>query len=155
MALKTDYKDDVLDVTQNEKRKYRIINNDDGSVSLEDVTVYLQNGDSFGASEINMINKGVNGVSNALITVENVAVAPDSWVVSSDYTDYPNKAEISVDGVTDAYIPDVTFDVADANSGNFAPVAKTGGGTVAIYAKIAPFEEVKILSIVAVRGSQI
>ena len=155
MALKTDYKDDVLDVTQNEKRKYRIINNDDGSVSLEDVTVYLQNGDSFGANEINMINKGVNGVSNALITFENVSVSPDSWVVSSDYPDYPNKAEISVDGVTDAYIPDVTFDVSDANSGNFAPVAKTGAGTVAIYAKNAPLEEVNILSIVAVRGSQI
>ena len=155
MALKTDYKDDVLDVTQNEKRKYRIINNDDGSVSLEDVTVYLQNGDSFGANEINMINKGVNGVSNALITVENVSVSPDSWVVSSDYPDYPNKAEISVAGVTYDYIPDVTVDVADANSGNFAPVAKTGAGTVAIYAKNAPFEELNILSIVVVRGSQV
>lgn len=58
--LKTDYKDDVLDTSKNEKRKYNIIQNEDGTVSLEDVTEYSQVGDSFGAADINATNKAVN-----------------------------------------------------------------------------------------------
>ena len=58
--LRTDFKDDVLDVIQNEKRKYRIIHNDDGTISLEDATVYLQKGDSFGANDINEMNEITN-----------------------------------------------------------------------------------------------
>lgn len=58
MALKTDYKNDI---PKTEKRKYRIINNDDGTVSFEDVTEYEQIGDTFGAGDINETNKAVNG----------------------------------------------------------------------------------------------
>ena len=63
--LRTDFKDDVLDVTQNEKRKYRIIHNDDGTISLEDATVYLQKGDSFGANDINEMNRMANQMDKA------------------------------------------------------------------------------------------
>lgn len=153
MALKTDYKDDVLDVTQNEKRKYRIINNDDGSVSLEDVTVYLQNGDSFGANEINEINQKVNETAGNVIVVNNVSVPVDSWQNSSDYTGYPQKALIIVENVTENYVPDVTFNVDDANRGNFAPVAKAENGSVTIYAKEQPIDAITVLSIVCVRGN--
>lgn len=58
--LRTDFKDDVLDVTQNERRKYRIIHNDDGTISLEDATVYVQKGDNFGANELNEMNEVTN-----------------------------------------------------------------------------------------------
>lgn len=60
MALKEDYLDDILDTSVNEKRKYRIINNADGTISLEDVTEYSQNGDNFGSFDINITNKTVN-----------------------------------------------------------------------------------------------
>lgn len=60
MALRTDYKDDILDLTQNTQRKYRMITNADGTVSFEDVTVYSQVGDSFGAFELNQIANVVN-----------------------------------------------------------------------------------------------
>ena len=60
MALKEDYLDDILDTSVNEKRKYRMINNADGTISLEDVTDYSQNGDNFGAFDINITNKTVN-----------------------------------------------------------------------------------------------
>lgn len=59
MALKTDYKEDVL-ATSNAKRKYNMITNDDGTVSFEDVTEYLQEGDSYGAGDINETNSVVN-----------------------------------------------------------------------------------------------
>lgn len=65
MALRTDYKDDILDLAQNTKRKYRMVTNADGTVSFEDMTVYSQIGDSFGAAELNEIANSVNeGGSN-------------------------------------------------------------------------------------------
>lgn len=61
MALKTNYKDDILDISKNEKRKYNMITNSDGTVSFEDVTEYSQVGDSFGAGDVNLITQRVNG----------------------------------------------------------------------------------------------
>lgn len=64
--LKTTYKDDLLDTSVNEKRKYNMIQNSDGTVSFEDVTTYSQIGDSFGAADINATNKKVNEVNSNL-----------------------------------------------------------------------------------------
>ena len=62
-TLKTDYKDDVLDTSVNERRKYQMIQNEDGTVSFVDVTEYLQVGDSFGAKDINALNNKLSTVS--------------------------------------------------------------------------------------------
>lgn len=62
MALKENYKDDILDVSVNTKRKYRMTENQDGTVSLDDETVYTQEGDSFGASDMNATNGKVNAL---------------------------------------------------------------------------------------------
>lgn len=77
MALKEDYLDDILDTSVNEKRKYRIINNADGTISLEDVTEYSQNGDNFGAFDINITNKTVNELIAMGLNVR--------WNSESDY----------------------------------------------------------------------
>lgn len=64
--LRTDYKDDLLDTSVNTQRKYRMVTNDDGTVSFEDATVYTQNGDTFGASDINAVTQNLtaeNGTS--------------------------------------------------------------------------------------------
>lgn len=58
--LKTDYIDDVLDTEKNTRRKYNMITNSDGTVSLEDVTEYTQVGDSFGSKDINATNEILN-----------------------------------------------------------------------------------------------
>ena len=55
MALKTNYKDDVF----SGRRKYRMINNADGTVSFEDVTEYSQVGYTFGAADINATNLNI------------------------------------------------------------------------------------------------
>lgn len=77
MALKEDYLDDILDTSVNEKRKYRMINNADGTISLEDVTEYSQNGDNFGAFDINITNKTVNELIAMGLNVR--------WNSESDY----------------------------------------------------------------------
>ncbi len=66
MALRTDHKDDILDLTQNTQRKYRMITNDDGTVSFVDMTVYSQVGDSFGAAELNEIANAVKNASGGI-----------------------------------------------------------------------------------------
>lgn len=66
MALKENYKDDILDVSVNTKRKYRMTENQDGTVSFDDETVYTQEGDSFGASDMNATNTKVNAIDDSL-----------------------------------------------------------------------------------------
>lgn len=56
MALKTDYQNDVF----TGKRKYKLTSNSDGTVSLDDVTVYNKTGDIFNADDINATNRAVN-----------------------------------------------------------------------------------------------
>ena len=56
MSLKTDYKDDIY----SGKRRYRIIQNDDGTVSFDDVTDYTQDGDIYSEGDDKATNKEVN-----------------------------------------------------------------------------------------------
>lgn len=62
MALKTDYKDDVLNTELNTKRKYRMIYNDDDTVSFEDVTQYLQTGTMYSSEDVNEENTETNAI---------------------------------------------------------------------------------------------
>lgn len=91
--LKTTYQDDVLDTSVNEKRKYNMIQNADGTVSFEDVTTYSQIGDSFGAADINSTNEKVNEVNNNL----------ESMKTYSKYSTYSTEEQVIgkwVDGKT-------------------------------------------------------
>ena len=58
--LATDFKDDIMQETMNGKRRYRMVNNTDGTVSFEDATDYEQVGNTFGAGQINATNEAVN-----------------------------------------------------------------------------------------------
>lgn len=68
--LKTNYKDDVLDTSANQLRKYQMITNDDGTVSFVDVTTYTQTGDSFGAKDINDVTGAINEINGKLLEYE-------------------------------------------------------------------------------------
>lgn len=68
--LKTDYKDQLLNSLVNTKRVYNLVDADGNvvreNVSLEDVTVYSQDGDNFGAVDINKTNEEVNQLNRNL-----------------------------------------------------------------------------------------
>lgn len=90
--LKTNYVDDVLDASVNTKRKYNMIQNADGTVSFDDVTTYTQNGDSFGAKDVNDTNTAVNELNNNLTdTNENITNINNSLnnLQSEDYFPLP------------------------------------------------------------------
>ena len=68
MSLPTNYKDDILDTSQNTKRIYDIKRRSDDGVVAQDVylvdkTAYNQRGNSFGATDVNNITSAVNGLT--------------------------------------------------------------------------------------------
>lgn len=64
-TLPTNYQDDILNVSTEGKRKYRMNYNDDGTVSFVDVTPYDQEGSDYGAGDINATNEAVNQSADA------------------------------------------------------------------------------------------
>ena len=71
--LPTNLKDDILDSSVNTKRKYRMIENGDGTYSFEDATEYSQVGDEYGAGLINETNKQVNARVEKAVIVRDLA----------------------------------------------------------------------------------
>ena len=65
-----EYKDQILDTSVNEKRVYNIVDSDGNivaeNVSLEDKTVYSQEGTEFGAQEVNEIYEAIDEVNQSL-----------------------------------------------------------------------------------------
>lgn len=77
MSLKTDYKDAMY-----ERRKFRMENNSDGTVSLSDATSYTQEGTPFGANDVNAITKSVNALYQETI----VTIPANAWSTSAPYS---------------------------------------------------------------------
>ena len=63
--LPVNFKDDILKENMNGKRRFKMIQNGDGTVSFDDVTDYTQVGSTFGAAQINATNKAVNDAADA------------------------------------------------------------------------------------------
>lgn len=64
--LPVDFRDDILSEDMNNRRRYQMITNSDGTVSFEDVTKYDQVGSNFGQAQINATNKAVNGLADSI-----------------------------------------------------------------------------------------
>ena len=64
-TLPTNFTDDILASSMGSKRRYNVINNSDGTISLEDVTTYTQVGSTFGAAQINATNAAANAAADA------------------------------------------------------------------------------------------
>ena len=59
--MKTDWKDDIFT-----RRKLRMVDNGDGTVTPEDATEYTKRGDLFGAKELNTIGEEVNEIKKSV-----------------------------------------------------------------------------------------
>ncbi len=58
--LAENFVDDILSENMNGRRRYNLIQNSDGTVSLEDVTEYTQLGSDYGANQVNASNRAIN-----------------------------------------------------------------------------------------------
>ena len=100
-----------------------------------------------------VVLKGMVDNTNARVLVfSNKGVATSAFVSDATYADYPYKADIACVGVTSDYVPEVNFDVDEAISGKFAPVAITGTDVVTIFASEVPASAIAIPSIVCTKG---
>ena len=81
-----------------------------------------------------------------------VSVAASAWVSDSTYSAYPYAASIACTGVTASHVPEVVFGATEAASGNFAPVALSGSGTVKIYAATKPTAAITVQSITCIKA---
>lgn len=120
--LRTNFKDDILNTEISDKRQYNLINNSNGTVSLEDVSTYTQIGDDYEANEINTENSTINQLislaeknksdidtlqieSEKAITTDKDFVLINQAVLS--FTD--NESIISDNRITEYSLADVFF----------------------------------------------
>lgn len=81
-----------------------------------------------------------------------VSVAASAWASDGTYAAYPYAAAIACPGVTASHVPEVVFGATEAASGNFAPVALSGSGTVKIYAATKPTAAITVQSITCIKA---
>lgn len=81
-----------------------------------------------------------------------VSVAASAWASDSTYAAYPYAASIACSGVTANHVPEVVFGATEAASGNYAPVALSGSGTVTIYAATKPTAAITVQSITCIKA---
>lgn len=75
-------------------------------------------------------------------------VEPDAFLVDDTYADFPLRAAVPLTGVLESMTPEVVLDVAEAMSGEYAPVAETYTGGVYIYASSKPQAAITIPTII-------
>lgn len=158
MALKTDYKDDAYEG----KRKYLLIDNGDGTYSLDDVTVYKVAGDYFNSHDINATNTAVNKNTNGLIEeqrirkeqIENVdekanllkKVRYATFSISGWSSNAPYFQTVNVSGLKESDEPIISLylsseesaSASDSKNESYGYVngGTTGNGTLTLYCNI-------------------
>lgn len=113
--LKTDYKD-----SQYQTRKFKLLDNQDGTITLDDETVYTIKGDDFGSKDINTTNERINEMTRSWT----VDVSKDGW----SGTVAPYSKTIAVTGMDETYEPMMSLVISkDLNAANTSLVEKAYG----------------------------
>lgn len=84
--LRTDFKDDILAEAMGGRRRYQMIQNEDGTVSFVDVTEYEQVGSEFGQAEINQTNTEVNSKVDSADVVDPMTATELGFVADAKLT---------------------------------------------------------------------
>lgn len=80
-TLATNFKDDILASNMGGLRRYKKIENSDGTISLQDVTTYTQVGGDYKASNVNATTTAINAAQDAskiLTTLEDVLACTEN-----------------------------------------------------------------------------
>ena len=94
----------------------------------------------------------VTSIVSGILVKKSVSLAKSAWASDSTYASsgYNFAATITVSGATSNHVPVVNFGMADAVSGNFAPMAVCVSNGVKIYAKVKPTANMTIGSVVCI-----
>lgn len=88
------------------------------------------------------------GAEKQRLQFTNKTVAASAFVANSTYEDFGYRAAVALSGVTANMTPEVVFNVADAISGIFAPVAACYAGGIYLYASEVPEATITIPTII-------
>ena len=92
-------------------------------------------------------------VDSKVIVAREVYVKYDLWTMDTEYSEqgYRYRIDLDVPGVTENHVPDVTFYLQEAISGNFAPIASAHNGYISIYGRELLYD-FYLASVVCARG---
>lgn len=154
IILPTDFRDDILNESMNDRRRYRMITNTDGTVSFIDVSDYDVAGSDYRAAQFNTTNKVVNEINEEIGNTD-ISDIGDGTVTGA--LDALNSNFGGIIGTS--YISSKTFK-ANANSigeavfnipevEGYTPIliwTIVSSGTVPNTARMVPFTAVKLLN---------
>lgn len=95
------------------------------------------------------------GVELKKYQFNNISVKVSDFAEDTTYAEegYSYRAAVALDGVIKSMIPEVIFGMADAISGNYAPVAESYNGGIYIYASEVPEADITVPVILCWRGA--
>lgn len=120
--LPVNFQDDIIDTAINDKRRYRLEENADGTISLEDVTTYKVVGSYYGMEQTNATNGTVNQLIDKTEAVEAAvenANNKDFFLTNQLVIAFENNvavindARITQDSLADVYFTQDTYNVAE------------------------------------------
>lgn len=92
------------------------------------------------------------GAETKRLQFTNTVVDDAAFISDATYTEYPYRAVVALSGVLETMTPHVVFDVDDATSGIYAPVATCYTGGVYLYASEVPAADITVPTIICWPG---
>lgn len=83
-------------------------------------------------SNMQIIDEAV-GKTKPITMYNNITVY---FVADATYNDYGYRGTITINGIKSNDIAEVTFDLNEATSGNYAPICQTTANTIYVYSKV-------------------
>lgn len=108
--------------------------------------------DENGVKKVKVQN--VSSGSSSTLVFENITISPSDFQDNPDSDSFPYKIELPLQGVDSDHIPNVYFDLDNATSGVFAPVAVSGTNKVTIYATEVVDGDIIIPTISCTKGTK-
>lgn len=84
-------------------------------------------------ANVNIINNTISGLENKVVLVSDLY--PTTAQSDSTYVDYPFRYDFEITGLTSNDVVEVILSLADATSGNVAPITMSSVGLFSIYCK--------------------
>ena len=140
--LPTDFEDDILNTAINEKRKYRMETNPDGTISLEDVTEYEVVGDYYGKEQINTANDTINKLIDEAEKIEksmSFVLLKEGIISFNNNISVINDSRIKQSSLADVYFTSETYNTAE----NASISVETYNGYIELTAGREPEGEIK------------
>lgn len=149
--LKTNFQDDIINTEVTDKRRYELINNSDGTVSLDDKTTYTQIGSNYGAKEINETNDTINQLIDANEKAEQAAESVFVLRNQSLLTFVGTTCTISDERITADSLADVYFTSDTALNAEKAVIdVETYSGRVDLNAGRTPEGDIRASIVIRV-----